>query len=168
VLAFAGLLAALVSFRLGGFRPDHAWTEWVMKGAAVGMVLAAALLWFARGKAGPILGALLLLACVAGSAITYGSRLDIDFGSDSSKMTFQQGRTAPLTRAEIAAVPQGATRAHVIKLLGRPTERGMQRVLDGPDLPCVAYLLDPDDSASPNHLHGFCFSHGTLATQRDW
>jgi hypothetical protein len=172
LMVYVAVLAAVVVLSLSGFNPDPGWTDPAMKGAAAAMIVGAGLLWFARRPLGVAVGVALLAAGLATSVQAIEARRDSDESKEKwagSVVTFSdRGRTAPLTAAEMANVPEHATRAEVTGLLGRPTGLGLQRVNGEPDLRCIAYPKDRFDPSRGGHLHAFCFSHGRLAAQRDW
>ena len=166
------MLAATVPLRLSGFMADPGWTDPAMKAAAAALVLAAVLLWIARRPLVIALAVALVPAAVVACVLSFAARSNAEQEKSKwggSVVAFHDhGRTQPLSAAEVASVPDGATRAQVKRLLGPPIGHGIQHVVGSRDLRCLAYPNDRLDPTRGGHLHAFCFRDGHLAAQRDW
>ena len=166
------MLAAVFALQDSSFVPDPDWTDPLMKAAGAALVVASVLLWIARRPLAIAFAGALVPVAVAACVVSLGARGNAKH--EESKwsgfvVTFSDhGRTRPLSRVEVASVPDGATRAQVRRLLGPPTGRGIQRVVDARDMRCLAYPSDRRDPTRGGHLHAFCFRGEHLAAQRDW
>jgi hypothetical protein len=174
LLAYASVLAAAIILPLSGFAADPGWTDPAMKAAGAAALLAAGLLWIARRPLPVALGIALAPAAIAAGVLSIAARLDTEGEPPDSKWGgyvfafHDRGRTKPLSAAELASVPKGATRAQVRRLLGPPIAHGIQRVEDARDPRCLAYPNEHFKRKSRANLHAFCFRDGRFVVLRNW
>jgi hypothetical protein len=170
----AGLvaLATLFPLSVAQFEPaDPAWTRPAFALAAAAGLVSTLLLWVARRRYFLVLAVGLALLGLVGTVAAERARTRVI--SEEEKwggfvMSFyDEHRGARLSTAEAEAVPKGLTREQLRARLGAPAGSAIQRVHDGPDLPCLAYR---SAGTGPRRLdlHGFCFSDGRYEALREW
>jgi hypothetical protein len=159
-------LPALIFARAGD---EPSWGRPVWLAAAAALIAGAILLWTARRPV--MLGAALALVLVALSAAVVTERIGQHEKHEAEKWGGFAGddvHSGPrLSRAEADAVPKDLTRAQLVARLGTPGGRGIQRVYDEPDLPCLLYRTDRP-GRNRFATHAFCFSDGRYVALREW
>lgn len=170
----AGVVAfvSLVALGMAQIEPkDPAWTRPGFLLAGLAGITAALLLWVARRRVGLVLAIGLALVCVVGTAAAWRERDRVQAEADSwggfAGTSNIRERGSILSKAEAEAVPKGLRGAELREHLGPPAMTGIQRVFDGPDLPCLAYRREGGRPA-PDAQFAFCFRDGRYEVLREW
>jgi len=167
LIAAVASVGALFSLSFTTNWDDPSWGKPALLAVGAALTAAAVLLWVARHPALLAAAAALLVAAtgvwvVADSARRSEQREEDKWGGAS----FDYDDKGPaITRAEAEAVPIGASKDEVKRILGPAAGSGIQRVNDGEDLRCRAYRAEERPAWK---LYALCFTGDRYTDLREW
>src|SRR5262245_53522092 len=163
-------ILGLVPFAFSQGPSELDWSELAYGAAGVAAVAAAVLIWVARQPSLLVAGvALAVLAC-GGFAVTQAERARANHERDrwAGASWRYDAKSRPVTKRQVDDLPEHASRATVIAVLGRTRGRGIQWMNGEPNMRCLVYNGTRVRDGRPRHGYGTCFRDGRLEAVRRW